>query len=107
MRIPLTVLDRLILLNLTQDVEGNIVLLREARHFREAIGFTDAELTELDFQEPKPGQMRWKAGTEPVAVEVGDAMRKHVADTMKRLDEQGKLKYDHVDLYEKFVGPGE
>lgn len=98
----LTVLERLVLLNLLPK-EGSFTTLKLVRKAREALSFDDIENRKLAFVQDGD-QVRWNESERIVKeVELGDMMTLEVVKALKKLDEDGKLRDEHLTLYEKFI----
>lgn len=98
----LTVLERLVLLNLLPK-EGSFTTLKLVRKAREALSFDDIENRKLAFVQDGD-QVRWNEREYIVKeVELGDMMTVEVVKALKKLDEDGKLRDEHLTLYEKFI----
>lgn len=98
----LTVLERLVLLNLLPK-EGNFTTLKLVRKAREALSFDDLENKRLAFVQDGD-QVRWNEDMKIVKeVEFGDTVENLVIDALKKLNADGKLRDEHFTLYEKFV----
>ena len=98
----LTVLERLVLLNLLPK-EGNFTTLKLVRKARESLSFDDLENKKLAFVQDGD-QVRWNEDERIVKeVEFGDTVHNLIIEELKKLNESGKLKDEHFTLYEKFV----
>lgn len=104
----LNITERLLLLTLTRDMEGNVATLKAVRQFQDAAGFSDDEVAVLDFEQVE-GRLSWKNGEQipEKDVEVSVPVAKAVSKLLKALDKAGKLRFEHMSLYEKFVPEGE
>lgn len=102
MAIELTVLERLVLLNLLPK-EGNFTTLRLVRKLREALSFDELEHKKLGFVQDGD-QVRWNIEANIVkSFEIGEKMTDMVSAELKKLDKEEKLREEHFSLYEKFV----
>jgi len=98
----LTVLERLVLQGLLSK-EGNYTTLKLLRVAREALSFDDLENKRLNFFQDGD-QIRWNEGVDIVKdIEIGETMSIEVAASLKKLEEEKKLRDEHFTLYEKFV----
>ncbi len=98
----LTVKERIILLNIL-PAEGDILSLRIVRKLRETLSFSEEEHEALQIKEVA-NQVHWNTAAEkPKEVEIGPRAHALVADTLKALNAQKKLRMEHVELYEKVV----
>lgn len=101
----LTVAERLVLANVL-PAEGNFTTLRLVRKLREALSFDDAEHKELEFAQAGD-RISWnpeKAEKLMKDVEVGEIMTQTIKDALKKMNDEKKLKEEHISLYEKFIG---
>ena len=53
-------MERMMLLNLLKDAEGDVTMLRIVRDTQSKIGFSEEELEALDFKQDA-AQVRWNA----------------------------------------------
>ena len=100
----LTVLERLVLQSLLPK-EGNYTTLKLLRVCREALSFDDLENKRLEFFQDGD-QVRWNetAGKTIVKnIEIGEVMTLEIVASLKKLEEEKKLRDEHFTLYEKFV----
>ena len=100
----LTVLERLVLQALLPK-EGNYTTLKLLRVCREALSFDDLENKRLEFFQDGD-QVRWNeaAGRTIVKnIEIGEVMTLEIVASLKKLEEEKKLRDEHFTLYEKFV----
>ena len=102
--IDLTVLERLVLLNVMPK-EGNFTTLKLVRKFREELSFDEAENKALGFKQ-EGDQVKWNEAANIVKkFEIGDdsKVRELIRDALKKLSDEKKLRDEHFTLYEKFV----
>lgn len=100
----LTVLERLSLLTILPP-EGTLATLRIVRKLRETLSFSEAELVAFSVI-TEGNQIKWDSTKEPpagVEVEVGEKATDLVVETLKKLDQAGKVTDGHLSLFEKFV----
>lgn len=98
----LTVLERLVLSNLLPK-EGNFTNLKLVRQLKEALSFDELENKKLSFVQDGD-QIRWNEKAKVVKnFEIGEKMLELIADSLKKLDKEEKLRDEHFSLYEKFV----
>jgi len=101
----LTVAERLMILNLLPN-EGNFTNLKLLRVARENLSFSDAENKALNFQQTGD-QVTWtNSDRGNKGVELGRVVETILADALKKLDDESKLKDEQISLYEKFVEVG-
>lgn len=101
----LTVAERILLLNVLPPAEGPLMFLRAVRTFREALGFSDEEVVELNLrcERPTPQQQHWSwdEGKNPEkGIEVGALAAKYLSDCIQASD---CLKEEHLDFYGRFL----
>ena len=97
----LSVVERLILMNLLPN-EGTYVNLKLVRVAREELSFSDEEVRALGFVQDGD-QVKWNMEANILKdVRLGEVVTLMVIDSLKKLDEEGKLKNDHFSLFEKF-----
>lgn len=118
----LTVEDRISLLQIL-PAEGNFATLRIVRKLREALSFSEAEVRELKFRQPgqirpedddKPadqqqrvaeGAIAWLVAADPrKRFQFGAATLTIIREALTKLETAGKLREQHMGLYEQFVG---
>lgn len=98
----LTVLERLVLQGLLPK-EGNYTTLKLLRVCREALSFDDLENKRLGFHQDGD-QVRWNENVNVVKnIEIGEVMKLEIVASLKKLEEEKKLRDEHFTLYEKFV----
>ena len=98
----LTVLERLIMLNLLPK-EANFLNLKLMRKLRESLSFSEFELKRLNFTQEND-QVKWDVDTDLVKdVIVGETMLNMISEILKKMNDDGKLTNEHFTLYEKFV----
>lgn len=112
----LGVYDRVTLSNImAYDFQSTFLVIRQMREFREALSFDEDEHKALGIHIGNPqvneketaGVVYWKADQEqPKEIDVPESIHKMVVSRLRQLDEAGKLKYSHYDLYVAFVGEG-
>ena len=98
----LSVNDRLILLGVIPR-EGDFTTLKIVRNMRDELSFTEEEHKKLNFRQE--GDMTyWEEGLEDKEVNFGEKATDIIVDAFKKLNDQKKLRIEHMELYEKFVG---
>jgi len=100
--VKLNVLERLMALNLLPK-EGTFTNLKLIRVAREELSFNEAENKALNFQQVGD-QLKWTQAADTfMEINLGQVVTLVIVDALKKLDTGGKLKDEHVSLYEKFV----
>ena len=97
----LAVLDRLILLNVIPQ-EGDFTTLKIVRNMKDDLSFSEEEHKQLNFC-TKDERLSWNMELEK-EINFGEKATGIITDAFKKLSEQKKLRIEHMELYEKFVG---
>lgn len=98
----LSILSRITLLNLL-PAEGTIITLRIIRDLRMALSFTEQEHAMYSIK-TTGDRITWNASADKGKdIEIGPKAFVLVSDTLTALDKQGKLKSEHIELYDRFV----
>jgi len=112
-KVSLTVLERLLVLNLL-PAENNITTLRVIRKLKDKIGFTEEESKALNFKildgpAGKGSTTTWnQTAVGEVEFEIGEKSEDLIKDALKELNDakpKGKLTEQHLSLWDKFVEP--
>jgi len=98
----LTVLERLLLLNLLPK-EGDFTTIKLVRQAREALSFNEEEHKKLNFRQ-EGDQTIWNPVNIMKEVKLGDLMVEKITEALKKKNDDKKLREDDFSLYEKFVG---
>lgn len=105
MQMPLTVKDRLVLLNILPET-GDLTTIRIVRELREALSFSEAEHADLQMVQDG-GMVRWVEGAIPdKAVDIGPKAGDTIRAALGKLDKEKKLTADHLDLCDLFEYTG-
>ena len=99
----LSVLERLLLLELLRGQSGDIVTLRVVTDALKAVGFTEPEHKILAFVNNDAGNVSWNP-LDPQKIELGEKAGELIAAGLKKLSDAEKLTLEHVSLWDKFVG---
>lgn len=95
--------ERMMLLNLLGDAEGDVTMLRIVRDTQAKIGFSEEELEALDIRREET-RMFWNAkADQPVEIDLGKKATKLIAEKLERLSAEKKLTVPQLALYDKFV----
>ena len=97
----LTVLERLLLLNLL-PVEGDLTTLRIVRDLRSELSFSEEEHAALQFKTEEE-RTTWKEAVEPKEVTIGKRANQLIVDTLNARAEKGTLHQDYLSLCDKFI----
>ena len=96
-------IERMMLLNLLKDAEGDVTMLRIVRDTQSKIGFSEEEVEALDFRQ-EGTQMLWNGKADnPVEIDIGRKAVKLIAEKLERLSAEKKLTIPQLDLFDKFV----
>ena len=100
----LSVLERLILLN-SLPAQGDITTIKIVRKLREDLSFSEAEHKALNFKQ-EADRLLWNQDASVTKdVVLGEKALKVIRDALVSLNQKKELHADHLDVYEKFVGP--
>ena len=87
--------------------EGSFTTLKIVRKLRESLSFSEAEVKEFQLnEEPQPGggfRITWSPTAAEKDINIGEKASDIVSETLKKLDQEGKLTDREYSLYEKFV----
>lgn len=101
----LNVLERLTVLNFMGAIqEEKLAFMQARRTIMEKVGL-DAEENE-HFKVAQDGEnLRWdpERGTEEVEIDLNGAEKAMIVDQLKKLEDEGRVRDEHISLYEKFV----
>jgi len=97
----LSVGDRLILLGIIPQ-QGDFTTLKIVRNMRDELSFSEEEHKKLKFKQ-KEGMTYWEKGKNK-EINFGEKATDIIVAAFKKLSEQKKLRIEHMELYEKFVG---
>lgn len=98
----LSVGDRLILLGIIPQ-QGDFTTLKIVRNMRDELSFSEEEHKELKFRQ-EVEMTYWEKGLADKEINFGEKATDIIVDAFKKLNEQKKLRIEHMELYEKFVG---
>ena len=105
MKIELAVKERIILLNILKGMQGDIFLLKVMKKAIDDIGFSEEELTNLNFQfDKESGQTTWTEEEGGSEFEIDDIIVNKIKENFKSMNEKRQLGLDHLSIYEKIVG---
>ena len=95
--------ERLVLLSLLPK-EGDFTTLKIVRGLREDLSFSEEEHKTYNFRE-EDNFVFWATEKDtPKYVPIGEKATDIIVDALKKLNEAKKLKDEHFNIYEKFVG---
>lgn len=99
----LGVMERLMLMNLLANAEGNVLTLRIVRDLQSELGFSEEELQALNIVQ-EPGRIVWNQSADVgKEIDIGSRAQEIISGALKKLDDVGKLTMNQLALYEKFV----
>lgn len=105
MEYTLSVKQRLVLLGILPP-EGNLTTIRIVRELREGLSFSEAEHSDLQMVQ-EGEQIRWEQGATPdKKLDIGPKAVEVVRDALKKLDDEKKLRDDHIELCDLFEYDG-
>jgi hypothetical protein len=81
--------------------EGDLLTMRVVRDARNALGFTEEEHKLYQFKQ-SGNSITWSHGEEKKDIPFGDKAKGIVKDALDKLSKDGKLRMEHLDLYDKF-----
>jgi hypothetical protein len=97
----LSILDRITLLGILPPTEGNYITFKILAQLKTDLSFSEIELKELNIHEAD-GRIYWDKSIDK-EIEVGDKAKEIICDSLKKLDEAGKINEQNVSLYERFI----
>jgi hypothetical protein len=98
----LTILERILLLDILPK-EANYVTLKIINDLKAELSFSEKELKDFEIKESE-GRVVWASKkAELKKIEFGERTKEIICDTLKRLDESGKINNENITLYEKFI----
>lgn len=102
-----TISDRLALLNVL-PMQGNIVTLRVVQELKMSLSFSEEEMEKWKIVNQKVDGgaiVTWDEdfANETKDIEIGKATATVIKQELVRQSNQGKLRFDAVPLYERFV----
>lgn len=98
----LSVIERMVALNLL-PTEGSFTNLKLIRVAKETLSFNEEENKTLQFSQTGD-RVTWnQTVVVEKEVEIGEVVSLIIVEALKKLDSEGKLKEEHISLYEKFI----
>ena len=97
----LNVKERLALLQMIPQIQGNLATLRILSDLARNLGFTESEHADLKFKQTA-GKLEWR-GSLDRDIDIGPVALKAVQKHLQALDRKGKLTMDHLSLCDKFM----
>ena len=98
----LGIIDRIQLLNILPE-QGGIVTLRIVAELREALGFSESDITTAGIKQDEQGRITWNASAElEKDVTIGDTAKGIIKAALKKLDEEQKLTAGMIPLWDMF-----
>ena len=105
MEYRLGVKDRIVLLGIL-PAEGNLTTIKIVRELREALSFSEAEHADLQMTQDGD-RLTWREPETPRPVEIGAKGQEIIRSALEKLDQEKKLKEDHLGLCELFEYEGD
>lgn len=110
MRVKLSVVNRISLLGLLPN-EGDLTTIKIIRELREELSFTADEHALLGFRPAGDRKVIWNeeaaVNKEIVFSGVREIILEKVKTQLREMEDKGKLKLDHLSLYEVLVEKAE
>jgi hypothetical protein len=103
----LSVKERLVLSTILREKQvSDVVTIKIIRKLREELSFSEEEVKSLDIQvEEESGFVKWDDKAEkPKDVEIGEVATQIIKRMLQRLNKEGRIHEDWLEVYEKFVG---
>ena len=102
MKITLNMRERLTLLNLL-PIESHILVMKMLRKVKEELGFNDIEIRRHRIKmNNETGHVTW-SGDCRRELDIPNAIRDLVVERLKDFEKEGKIRDEHIDLWDKFV----
>jgi len=98
----LSVNGRLILLGVI-PLQGDFTTLKIIRDMRDELSFSEEEHKKLKFRQEET-MVFWEEELEDKEINFGEKATDIIVDAFKKLNDQKKLRIEHMELYERFVG---
>ena len=110
MKVSLSVLDRLMVMNVL-PAENDFTTIKLLRNLKDAIGFNEEESKALNFRHQNMGDGKtstlWNQGVvADKEYDLGERTVSIITEQLKKLNEQKKLTESHIGIYEKVVENG-
>lgn len=105
MKVVLSILERLLILNLLPG-EEDIITLRLVRKLKEQLGFKDEELSKYNIRMEQEGNKtvtKWDTKESDKEFELSEKAVDIIRNALKNLDKNKKLTENHISLYTKIV----
>ena len=94
--------ERLVLLSVLPK-EGNFTTIKVVRELREGLSFNEEEHKVYAFKQEGDFVIWNKEKDTPKEVKIGEKANDIIKEALKKLNEEKKLRDEHIGLYEKFV----
>ena len=99
----LTVRERLIISSILPQ-EGDTLTLRILRKLQENLSFSEEEIKLYKFESLEGERVRWDNTVEQEReIEIGEKATDIIVLALSKLNEQKKLKMEHLDIYDRFI----
>lgn len=95
-----SVLDRVTLLGIL-PAEGNYLTFKIVSDLKLKLSFSEADIKDFNIRESE-GRIFWDK-SEDKEIEIGDKAKEIIKESLKRLDEAGKINEHNAPLYERFI----
>lgn len=97
----LSIRERIMLLGILPQ-EGKVITLKIVKQLKDDLGFSEQEIKDNEIVEAE-GTVKWKEVGYLKEVSIGEKATDVIADAFKKLDDDGKMQVQFLDVYDKFV----
>ncbi len=99
----LSVKERLVILSILPQ-EGSRLTWKVQKKLEDDLGFSEEELKLYKFETLENGNVRWDDKAEQEKeIEIGEKANDIIVLALSKLNEQNKLRKDHIAIYDKFI----
>lgn len=104
MKYKLSVLERITLRNLLSSYQGTVLTAKIVRDIMFKLEFDEKELKHIDLEELPDGNVKWEPSRDDgKEVDIGEKAMEIIQNQFKKLDEQGKINLQILDVFERFL----
>ena len=99
----LSVKERLVILSILPQ-EGNRLTWKVQKKLEDDLGFSEEELKTYKLETLENGMVRWdNNGEQEKEIEIGEKANDIIVLALSKLNDQNKLRKDHIDIYDRFM----
>ena len=99
----LSVKERLVILSILPQ-EGNRLTWKVQKKLEDDLGFSEEELKTYKLETLENGMVRWdNNGKQEKEIEIGEKANDIIILALSKLNDQNKLRKDHIDIYDRFM----